>query len=411
MSRFTFAAGNARRLTAAPLYLLGALATRVLRRRSEIWAIGSGSGVGEGALALARHARQSDPTLRIVWLARSEADRAAAARHGFRAVLKDSMRGFRVTARAGVVIVTHGLGDVNRYAVRGGFLVQLWHGVPLKRIQLDAPVTFASGVLPRVLPRLLRRAYRRSVSRVRLMPAAGDLAAERLSSAFGLPADRVVVTGDPRDDVVLNRDPEAARRELADRLLLPRHRLGRVVLYAPTWRDGEPDPAAPAEEDWRQLAAWAEQAEATLVIRPHHLGVGDYAEGPRRSDRIRLLPPSEAPDVNPLLPAVDVLVTDYSSIAYDFCLTGRPILYLAPDLDAYTTSRGLYEPYERFSGGREVSTWGAILEQLRRLDADPLYDRQVRGHTESVRAAHHRHLDGRNTGRVYDEIRRRSGAS
>ena len=52
---------------------------------------------------------------------------------------KRSLRGFWLTARAGVVVITHGFGDVNRYAVSDAFIVQLWHGIPLKRISSTSP--------------------------------------------------------------------------------------------------------------------------------------------------------------------------------------------------------------------------------------------------------------------------------
>ena len=64
-----------------------------------------------------------------------------------------------------------------------------------------------------------------------------------------------------------------------------------------------------------------------------------------------LLDVSVVADITPVLPAADVLVTDYSSIAYDFALLARPMLYLTPDLEQYAASRGFYESIEVFCGG------------------------------------------------------------
>src|SRR5690606_11771514 len=108
-----------------------------------------------------------------VWLTANSDEDAAAAALGIRHVRKSSLSGFRLTLRAGVIVITHGFGDVNRFAARGAFVVQLWHGIPLKRIQLDSAVTFASRI-PR-LSGLLRGAYRRSASAISLMPAASEL--------------------------------------------------------------------------------------------------------------------------------------------------------------------------------------------------------------------------------------------
>ena len=75
-----------------------------------------------------------------------------------------------------------------------------------------------------------------------------------------------------------------------------------------------------------------------------------------------MLGPDRLADVTAVLAAIDLLVTDYSSIAYDFSLIGGPILFFAPDVEQYARRRGLYESYRTFSGGRYVTTWANVLE-------------------------------------------------
>ncbi|WP_353988217.1 CDP-glycerol glycerophosphotransferase family protein [Ruicaihuangia caeni] len=414
MSGFTFSAGNAAKLLSAPLYALGALATRLTPRNARLWVFGCGSGLGEGALELARHVARADPKARVVWLGRDEAEVEAARARGLQAARRASWRGLRATLRAGVIVITHGFGDVNRFAVRGAFIVQLWHGIPLKRIQLDASATFDS---PLPLEGLLRRLYRLAGRNITLMPAAGNISAERLRSAFGLPAERVVVTGDPRDDVLCRGT--ATEREFAARALLAplltsqtagatgtaQHERGvRLVLHAPTWRDGEPDPVLPTDSEWAAIDAWLERTGSVLLLRPHPHSVGAYAEAATRSPRVALVDSEAISDVNTVLAAVDVLITDYSSIAFDFALTGRPILFLAPDLERYSQTRGLYEEYHDFSGGMEASDWAALLDLLERFDRDPATRRLLRDHSERLATRHHAYRDGRNTDRVYDAI-------
>ncbi|WP_166874068.1 CDP-glycerol glycerophosphotransferase family protein [Salinibacterium sp. ZJ450] len=402
MSGFTFSAGNAAKLLSVPLYALGALATLVVQRRDTLWVFGSGSGVGEGSLELLHTVTTENPQVRAVWLARNTTDLDRARQLRIPAVLKDSWRGFRLTLRARVLVVTHGFGDVNRFAARGGFIVQLWHGIPLKRIHLDAPITFSA---PRPLRRPLRALYHRAAQGIDLLPAASELAAERLRTAFGLPADRVVVTGDPRDDV-LTRGTDEERRARADTLLHAKLGLDgspRVVLFAPTWRDGAVDPSVPSAADWQLIDEWLQRTDSVLVVRPHPHSVGDYAAG-AVSRRILLLDAARQNDITPVLPAVDVLITDYSSIAYDFALTGRPIFFLAPDVIEYSANRGLYEPYEAFSGGRETRSWAELVSTLGRAETDPQFRAELLAQTERLRNSHHAYTDGRNTQRVYAEI-------
>lgn len=392
---FTFARGNASKLLSLPLYALGRIASLLVRRSSSLWVFACGSGIGEGALELYRVAGGADPSLRLVWLTRNRTELMEARRLGLTAATRSSWRGFRLTLRAGVIVLTHGMGDANRFATHGAFIVQLWHGIPLKKIQLDSPATFRGFA-----PRLMRRLYRRSTSAIALMPAASDVAAERLRSAFGLAHDRVVVTGDPRDDVVFHDALEA--RQLLARSIGD-FGSDRVVLYAPTWRDGDPDPSIPSGAEWKSIATYLERTSQLLVVRPHPHSVGDYHVGAEVSRNIRLLPATVQNDINPVLPAVDILITDFSSTAFDFALLGRPIVFLAPDAQYYARTRGLYEPYEKFSGASEADSWDAVLDLL----ADPHALSRSAEHAVKLAQTHHRFQDGQNTQRFYEQLHTR----
>lgn len=82
----------------------------------------------------------------------------------------------RHTLRAGLVVITHGFGDVNRYGVDGAVVVQLWHGAPLKKVQADSLAVFSAG--PGLIPGMaarMRAAYRRSNSRISLLPTSSGV--------------------------------------------------------------------------------------------------------------------------------------------------------------------------------------------------------------------------------------------
>lgn len=419
MPGFTFATGNAKKLLSLPLYALGGIASLFVRRSDSRWVIGSGAGIGEGALEVFRHVRISTK-FDVVWLARHDADLTAAEALGIPAVLSSSRAGFIATLRAGVIVVTHGFGDANRFANRGAFIVQLWHGIPLKLIQLDSPVTTRIGVPgERYLRGMLRRAYRRGYRSIGLLPAASETVAIRLRSAFGLSRSQLAVTGDPRDDV-LSRGDESDRVEHSRLLLAERAAFSslefdlvpfpRIILYAPTWREGDPDPGAPTPEQWRSIDRYLEATSSVLILRPHPHGVGDYDFG-LGSRRVVLLTSADLADVTPILSAVDLLVTDFSSIAFDYSLTGGPTLFLAADEDSYTETRGLYEPYREFSAGRAVRNWDGILGQLARFDSDDEWADQLRQESRSLCKRHFAFTDGRNTERVFAEIIARRSAS
>jgi CDP-glycerol glycerophosphotransferase (TagB/SpsB family) len=404
----SFGSGNAAKLLRMPLYVAGRLGT-ILVPRGTRWVFGCGAGIGDGALALQRLvAGDGHDTL---WLTSSDREDRDAAALGIRTVRKSGLRGWWATARAGVVVVTHGLGDANRYAISGAFVVQLWHGIPLKRIGLDSPATTQVPDVPGApfLRRLVGILYRSAAQRIRVLPAASHRSRGRLESAFALGDDRVVVTGEPRVDV-LSAGAADERRAAASDLLAdavgPLPERTRTILYAPTWRDGAADPAVPSAAQWVEIIRVLEQSDAVLLIRSHPLGEGAYAP-PLPSGRVRSLGASSLPDVTPALPAVDVLITDYSSLAYDVGLLAIPVLYLAPDAEEYARTRGFYGRFEDVAGDDAAADWDALLAQLSSLlDDDGVFAARSR-RSATLSAEMHAFRDGGNTRRVYETIRAR----
>lgn len=406
MANFSFGAGNLAKILRAPLFLAGRVGVLAVPRGRR-WVFGCGAGVGDGALALYRLA--SAHGQEVLWLTGSEREAADASARGIRSLPKRGLRGWWATARAGVVVVTHGMGDVNRYGLGGAFVVQLWHGIPLKRIGLDSPETTRLPAFPgsQWAERMLRAMYRRAMARIRVLPAASHRARGRLESAFALEPGRVVVTGEPRVDVLSTRSRDEARAELG--ALVGGMSAGeRVVLYAPTWRDGAPDPAVPTAAEWVRIASLLQRRGALLLVRSHPLGEGDYAP-PFPSQRVRMLGADVVADVTPLLPAVDVLVTDYSSMAYDMGLMATPVVYLAPDREEYARTRGFYGRYEDVAGAAPQENWAGVTAQLEQLLGDPRMYTEASHRSRTLSAQMHAYRDGGNAPRVYEAVQLRRG--
>ncbi len=410
MASFSFGAGNAGKLLRIPLYALGRAATlaipRTGTRARTLWVFGCAVGLADGAWALWQHATARGE--HAVWLTGTAAEAREAAARGIPSAPKASLRGFWLTARAAVIVVTHGFGDVNRYAATGGVIVQLWHGIPLKRIGLDAAVTTATP-LPfarKASQRALAALYRRTQGRIRVLPAASETVRGRLESAFGLETARVPVTGEPRVDV-LSRGTADERRERAraalDRLAGPLGEGERVVLYAPTWRDGAPDPGAPNPADIAALHTLLDDSRTVLLIRSHHLGVGTYTA--MLDARVRLLGSDVVADITPLLPGFDALITDYSSLAFDAGLVPLPTLFLAPDLDDYARTRGFYGTYAQVAGDDPAADWAELVPQLHAVLTDPAVAAERAARAGRLSARVHRYADGQNTARVYRSVR------
>lgn len=367
---FTFRSGNVYKLLLIPVYLCGLFISWCVPRSKLRWVFGSGAGFGEGAVILAKHVQLVNPEADISWLAGDFQEAQLAEAAGFNAVPRSTVKGFWYTLRANYLVVTHGLGDVNRFGVFGGTIINLWHGTPLKRLHLDSPVTTGLGGA-RIFGQILQHMYRLGAGNVSLYVAGSVPAAERLRSAFRVEPGKVKVLGDPRLDTLSQQlvDPAlrlAAREKLCSLLELPTVNSGEaIVLYAPTWRDGDNDPAVPTEAEAEHINDWAERAKVTVVFRTHPLGVGDYE--PATGPRVRLLNPHTVKDLTPLLAGFDALITDYSSVAVDFSLTENPIVWFAPDLETYVSTRGLYEPLHATAEGLVHVDWQTTLEMLERV--------------------------------------------
>lgn len=188
------------------------------------------------------------------------------------------------------------------------------------------------------------------------------------AEAFGLPEASVVATGTPRMDEFLDPRNQAAGRERA-LAAFPAARDRRVILFAPTFRgDGAAQAHYPMEVlDLPALHALAEELDAVVILKMHPFVDAQLALEP--SQRDRLVDASKAQvEVNDLLLIADVLVTDYSSLVFEYAALGRPMLFFAFDLDEYVASRDFYEPFASFAPGKIVRTFPDLLDALRRGD-------------------------------------------
>lgn len=217
------------------------------------------------------------------------------------------------------------------------------------------------------------------------------------AEAFGLPDDRPQPTGTPRMDDFLEPANQAARREAAYRLL-PVTRGRSVILFAPTFRGRSARGAEyPVDVvDVPALHALCTERDAIAVIRMHPFVTARVEIAEAYRDRV--VDASDlAVDTNDLLLISDLLITDYSSLIFEFSSLGRPMLFFAYDLEEYAATRDTYEPYESFVPGRIVRTFEELLDAVRRED----YER------EKVAPFARRHLPaepGSATDRIIDEL-------
>ncbi len=148
-----------------------------------------------------------------------------------------------------------------------------------------------------------------------------------------------VVTGYPRQDLMLNMPRE--EKESLRRLLVGSDDTKKILLYAPTWRDYEPEDVQGARISNILKALTA--SEYRVIFKGHQ-----FLE--KKFRHLGYPTPPAWLDTNELLAAVDVLVTDYSSIGIDFIASGKPAIYYTEDIEQYENGRGLYISEDEFPG-------------------------------------------------------------
>ncbi|MEV0323524.1 CDP-glycerol glycerophosphotransferase family protein [Streptomyces sp. NPDC050658] len=235
----------------------------------------------------------------------------------------------------------------------GQFVVQTWHGTPLKRIGRDL-AGHASGD-PAYMATLPARAAQWSV-----LVSPNRFSTPLLRGAFGHTGE-VLECGYPRNDLLHAPDRAKVAASVRERLDIPEGK--RVVLYAPTWRENQPKKGGRYGLDLQLDLPAAERAigdDSVLLLRRHYLVGGTVPE----SDFVRDV--TRHPDVSELLLISDVLVTDYSSLMFDFAQTGRPMLFHTYDLDHYRdTLRGFYFDFAAQAPGPLLTTGDEVIAALR----------------------------------------------
>ena len=163
----------------------------------------------------------------------------------------------------------------------------------------------------------------------------------------------VLESGMPRNDIFFNSDRVSSSSEKVRTTLGVE---GFVVLYAPTYRGGSSKPTASLPVPAYAIKNGVQSRfgrSATILVRDHYFYVKTASNSSEKSfpDDIMLIDVSGYPDMQELLCAADILITDYSSCIWDYALLGRPCFLYTPDLAEYEKEdRGFFTPINEWPG-------------------------------------------------------------
>lgn len=334
------------------------------RRDLVIFGAMNGNGYGDNSAHLFEWMREHRPDIRCVWITRSRSVREQLTRRELPVLLARSIRGVKTLLRARVGVFTNSLGDLAAYpdmvpaSIR---LVALRHGQPVKRIR------FARAGHRMDDAEVLART--REGALIRHVTSTSEFVSDIQEECLRIGRHKHVVTGYPRNDNLLDVPEEYSRRWSA---FLDGARPAKVVLYALTWRYGRAAPLFFPFDDFDrdELSDVLRRNEAMLLLRPHVRDLEIYPdlrgtlEGFADDGLVRLATHREMMDVNTMLPFVDAMVSDYSSIYHDYLLLDRPLLFTPYDYREFERLQGfLYDYYETLPGPA-VYTFREFVDEL-----------------------------------------------
>lgn len=280
----------------------------------------------------------------------------------------------------------------------GQIYVNTWHGTPLKRMGYDiengGPAT--------------RNQVRNFVACDFLLSSSDFMTEQMYYSAYKLRnifRGVIVQEGYPRIDHQFGEETTARRtRASLQRRGVELDPGNRILLYAPTWKGTRfNSPTNDVVVLRHRIEALRRAIDPSWrVLLKVHQTVYRYAE---RDEQLRaLLVPNDIP-TNAVLQVTDALITDYSSVFFDFLATGRPVLFHVPDLDTYEEQRGLYIQPQDWPGPVSRTT-AELIATVRSLDPEgPDHPAATHGAAYRQLAKSHAGLeDGRATERIIDVI-------
>jgi CDP-glycerol glycerophosphotransferase len=273
----------------------------------------------------------------------------------------------------------------------GTVFLQTWHGTALKRIGYDNRYVHANPA-----------GFERDADEYRrwdYLVSPNPLTTSVMTSAFRGFEGEILETGYPRNDILSSPASDQVRDRVRAQLGIEPGQT--AVLYAPTWRDNlfhEQGPGAfRLELDVDALAARL-GGDHVLMLRLHFL-VADAVDQNHGPEVVNV---SAYEDVRDLYLAADVLITDYSSVMFDFAITRKPQLFFTYDLDFYRDElRGFYFDFEGEAPGPLCRTSDELIAALGDVAGTA---RSFTARYEAFRERYCSLEDGRASARVVDRV-------
>lgn len=266
-------------------------------------------------------------------------------------VKTDTLKYFIIALKARCWITNSGIERGLKFKGKNTLYFNTWHGTPIKRMGTDVSETNKSFGT-------------RGGAEIDVMCSQGDFETDVFSRVFNIPKNRFLCCGLPRNDKLVHFT-EDEKEAIKKRLGIPKEKI--VILYAPTFREYERDGSkncvmAPPMvfSKWKKVLG----EEYCLLFRAHY----EVAKVMDISEDGFVFNMSNYPVMDDLMIVSDVLISDYSSVFFDFSVMDKPMLHFTYDYGKYSKNRGMYfDIREQLDGGSDEDT---VIDILRNKKMD-----------------------------------------
>lgn len=255
---------------------------------------------------------------------------------------------------------------------KGTIYIQTWHGTPLKKLGIDIEAIHMPGTTTNEY----KRNFITESGKWDYLVSPNPYSTEIFRSAFDY-SGKIIESGYPRNDI-LSHHSKTLVSNLKKKLGIPAGK--KIMLYAPTWRDNEFYEKGKYKFDFQfDLNKWKEKfgEDWVLLSRMHYLVAETFDFSAHEGTVYDV---SVHSDIRELYLISDLLITDYSSVFFDFSILNRPIIFFMYDLETYRNQlRGFYMDIEEEAPGPIVETEEALFAAINDLkNANVLMDPKFR---------------------------------
>lgn len=347
------------------------------------------------------------PDERIVLLTSGRRLQAQITEAGGQAILHPTIRSLFLLLRCGT-LVTDIIVSGYYPLIHNAQFVQIWHGAPLKHIELD--VHRRRLVDGNSLTRLILSIQKIIIGRYPVYDIVVATSQKFIENAFqsSFKARRFIATGYPRNDILFGMpEPRSIAGRLArinvDQQAMDTAKQAKcegmtLCLYAPTFRKSLSNPFDTVI-NLTGLSEFATQNNILFVLKLHPVMHGCH----KFNQYSNILEYDSNGDVYPLMALCDILITDYSSIYFDYLLLDRPILFFAYDLENYLEEdRNMYFDYESMTPGAKCRSQQELEQHLKTIISKGLKD-DFSVARKTIKIFTHDHVDNQSCRRLIQE--------